>query len=202
MTSASRRAWPPGRGPGTAIAAGDESRNAGPPAAIRYNEHDADEAAEAVTRLYQAHVLSMTRLAHIMLGDLAAAEDVVQEAFCGLYRRWHHLTDTGKALGYVRSSVLNGCRSAARRRPPADQEHEPPSAVSAEATVMAGEERREIMRAVRALPPRQREVLVLRYYLDLPEAEIAAVMGIGGSTVRSTTHRAIATLGQVLRGES
>ena len=58
------------------------------------------------------------------------------------------------------------------------------------------------MRAVRALPPRQREVLVLRYYLDLPEAEIAAVMGIGGSTVRSTTHRAIATLGQVLRGES
>jgi RNA polymerase sigma-70 factor (sigma-E family) len=179
--------------------AGDESRNAGPSAAARYHEDGPDEAAEAVTRLYQAHLLSLTRLAHIMLGDLAAAEDVVQEAFCGLYRRWHHLTDTDKALGYVRSSVLNGCRSAVRHRPPADQGHEPPPAVSAETTVMAGEERREIMRAIRGLPPRQREVLVLRYYLDLPEAEIAAVMGIGSSTVRSATHRAIASPGRALR---
>ena len=58
--------------------------------------------AEAVTTLYQAHALGLIRLAVVMIGDRPAAEDVVQEAFCGLYRRWHSLADTGKALAYVR----------------------------------------------------------------------------------------------------
>jgi DNA-directed RNA polymerase specialized sigma24 family protein len=71
---------------------------------------------QAVTALYQAHALGLIRLAVVMLGDRPAAEDVVQEAFCGLYRRWHTLSDTGKALSYVRSSVINGCRSVLRRR--------------------------------------------------------------------------------------
>src|SRR5215831_1320356 len=70
----------------------------------------------AVTALYQAHALGMIRLAHIMLGDRASAEDVVQEAFNGLYRRWSALADTGNAIAYVRSSVLNGCRSVLRRQ--------------------------------------------------------------------------------------
>lgn len=60
----------------------------------------------AVTALYRAHALSMTRLAHVMLGDRTAAEDVVQEAFSGLYRRWAHVSDRDKALSYVRSSVM------------------------------------------------------------------------------------------------
>jgi DNA-directed RNA polymerase specialized sigma24 family protein len=64
----------------------------------------------AVTALYQAHALGLTRLAHVMLGDASSAEDVVQEAFCGLYRRWGQLAQTDRALYYVRSSVLNGCR--------------------------------------------------------------------------------------------
>jgi DNA-directed RNA polymerase specialized sigma24 family protein len=67
-----------------------------------------------VTALYRAHALGLIRLAVVMLGDRPAAEDVVQEAFCGLYRRWHSLSDTAKALSYVRSSVINGCRSAGR----------------------------------------------------------------------------------------
>ena len=69
-----------------------------------------------MTALYQAHALGLIRLAVVMLGDRPAAEDVVQEAFCGLYRRWHSLADTGKALAYVRSSVINGCRTVLRRR--------------------------------------------------------------------------------------
>jgi sigma-70-like protein len=72
--------------------------------------------AEAVTALYQAHALGLIRLAVVMLGDRPAAEDAVQEAFCGLYRRWHHLSDPGKALSYVRSSVINSCRTMLRRR--------------------------------------------------------------------------------------
>jgi len=69
-----------------------------------------------VTALYEAHALGLIRPAVVMLGDRPAAEDVVQEAFCGLYRRWHALSDTANALAYVRSSVINGCRSALRRR--------------------------------------------------------------------------------------
>src|ERR1700716_3779689 len=74
------------------------------------------DATSGVTALYQAHAVGLIRLAVVMLGDRAAAEDAVQEAFCGLYRRWHGLSDPGKALSYVRSSVINGCRSALRRR--------------------------------------------------------------------------------------
>jgi RNA polymerase sigma-70 factor (sigma-E family) len=161
-------------------------------------------AAEAgVTALYQAQALGLMRLAHIMLGDRQSAEDVVQEAFCGLYRRWSHLSDPGRALPYLRTSVLNGCRSLQRRRTgPRAQPSDGQPAVSAEAAVITGEERREVMRALRRLPARQREALVLRYYLDLSAEEIAATMGIGPSSVRSAIHRALAALGRMLQESS
>jgi RNA polymerase sigma-70 factor (sigma-E family) len=153
----------------------------------------------AVAALYEAHTLGLVRLAYVMLGDRAAAEDVVQEAFGGLYRRWDQLSDADRALQYVRSSVLNGCRSALRRRRVHGiQALHQPSAVSAETAVLASEERREVMRALRLLPDRQREVLVLRFYLDQPETAIAQAMGISQSTVRSTAHRALAALGRLL----
>jgi len=100
-------------------------------------EPDPAAAEAAVTAIYQAHALGLIRLAHIMLGDRPSAEDVVQEAFCGLYRRWFHLSDTGSALQYLRTSVLNGCRSVLRRR--TGQRAQPGDgrpAASAEATVM------------------------------------------------------------------
>jgi RNA polymerase sigma-70 factor (sigma-E family) len=154
---------------------------------------------QAVTALYQAHALGLIRLAVVMLGDRPAAEDVVQEAFCGLYRRWHALSDTGKALSYVRSSVINGCRSVLRRRVRAsaglagDQPVE-----SAEAAALVSEEHRQVLTAIRRLPDRQREVLVLRFYCDLGEAEIAASMQVSRGTVKSTTSRALAALGRIL----
>jgi RNA polymerase sigma-70 factor (sigma-E family) len=160
-------------------------------------------AADGVTALYEAHALGLIRLAVIMLGDRPAAEDVVQEAFCGLYRRWHSLSDTANALAYVRSSVINGCRSALRRRVRqltfvgADQPEE-----SAEATALLGEEHRQVLLAIRRLPGRQREALVLRYYLDLDEAEIAASMRVSRGTVKSTTSRALAALGRILEDQS
>jgi RNA polymerase sigma-70 factor (sigma-E family) len=172
-----------------------------------------------VTALYQAHALGLVRLAYVMLGDRAAAEDVVQEAFYGLYRRWAQLTDPGKALPYLRSSVLNGCRSVLRKnaslsRPRAvrgwpgaaldqrsaihDLDGADQSAASGEAAVLSGEERRAVMDALRRLPDRQREALVLRFYFDQPDSEIARVMGVARGTVRSTTHRALAALGRLL----
>jgi RNA polymerase sigma-70 factor (sigma-E family) len=159
----------------------------------------APDAETAVAASYEMHSLGLVRLAHVMLGDRAAAEDVVQDAFGGLYRRWQHVSDKERALQYVRSAVLNGCRTALRHRRPAwIQEEAPEPAASAEATVLVGEERREVMKALRRLPHRQREALVLRYYLNEPEAEIARTMGISQSTVRSTTHRALIKLGRLL----
>jgi RNA polymerase sigma-70 factor (sigma-E family) len=162
---------------------------------------DPASAEAAVTALFQAHSLGLIRLAHIMLGDRSSAEDVVQEAFCGLYRRWAQLTDQAKALPYVRSAVLNGCRTVLRRTQPRNiQWGTQPWAASAEAAAVSGEERREVMHALRRLPDRQREVLVLRFYLDLSDAEIARDMGINPGTVRSTASRALTALGRSLGG--
>ena len=162
----------------------------------------APPAAEAVTALYQAHALGLIRLAVVMLGDRAAAEDAVQEAFCGLYRRWRHLSDPGKALSYTRSSVINNCRTALRRRRRQFGPAGDPPGESAEAVALVGEEHRQVLTAIRRLPARQREVLVLRFYLDLDEAEIAASMRISRGTVKSTTSRALAALGRMLGEES
>ena len=100
-----------------------------------------EAAGVAVTALYAEHALGLTRLAHVMLGDRAAAEDVVHDAFAGLYRRWGQLADPAKAQGYLRSTVLNGCRSALRRagRAPVFEivEHAP----DAESVLIAGQAR-------------------------------------------------------------
>ena len=166
---------------------------------------DTASAEGAVTELYEAHALGMIRLAYIMLGDRSSAEDVVQEAFCGLYRRWPYLCDPGSGVYYVRSSVLNGCRSVLRR----NNAHASrattgyqPSADSAESAVLTGEERREVIRALRRLPQRQREALVLRFYLDLSAEETATTMGINPGSVRSAIHRGLASLGRMLQGSS
>jgi RNA polymerase sigma factor (sigma-70 family) len=122
-------------------------------------------AAVAVTSLYQAHSVQFLRLAVIMLGDRAAAEDVVQEAFCSLYRRWRHLSDREKALAYVRSAVLNGCRSQLRTRIRAERRRQPMAispAASAEEDALLADEHQSVLKALRALPRRQREALVLR----------------------------------------
>jgi RNA polymerase sigma-70 factor (sigma-E family) len=158
-----------------------------------------DGAAAAVDALYRAQAVGLIRLAYIMLGDSSAAEDVVHDAFCGLYRRWDRLASQDGAVYYVRASVLNGCRTVLRRRALGRRVtlYQPP-ARSAEAAALSNEERQEVMRAVRALPGRQREALVLRFYLDLPEREIARVMGVRPGTVRSATHRALKALGQRL----
>ncbi len=163
----------------------------------------APDGSAAVSALYAEHALGLIRLAHIMLGSRQAAEDVVQEAFLGLYRHWTQLDDPSKALGYARSSVFNGCRSVLRRRRTAELEGwQQVHVESAESAVLTAEERHDIMQALRGLPDRQREVLVLRYYLDLPDDQIATAMHIGPSTVRSAAHRGLAALGRALRGTS
>jgi RNA polymerase sigma-70 factor (sigma-E family) len=162
---------------------------------------DRGTAEVAVTALYHEHALGLTRLAHVMLGDQGAAEDVVQEAFAGLFRRWAFLDDPAKAPAYLRSAVLNGCRNVARRGAP-PVHVEVIAADGADAALLAAEERRAVLAALRELPGRQREALVLRYFLDLPDAEIARSMGIRPGTVRSAVHRGLAALERVMREET
>jgi RNA polymerase sigma-70 factor (sigma-E family) len=156
--------------------------------------------ADGVDGLYREQAVGMIRLALVLTGDRATAEDVVQDAFLGLYRRWPGLDDTDGVVSYLRTSVINGCRSVHRsrriawlRRPP----HDPP-VWSAEAAAIAGEDRREVLAAVVGLPRRQREILALRFYLDMSDSEIAAILDISRGTVSSTVSRALATLGRQL----
>jgi RNA polymerase sigma-70 factor (sigma-E family) len=159
------------------------------------------DAKRHVSALYQAHALALVKLAVLMTGDQSTAEDVVQDAFLGLYRRWQTLHDADKALGYLRSSVLNGCRSFHRvrfRRQAVTLD--PPEPVdSAEAEALLGEAHREVLAALRRLPRRQREAVVLRYYLDMTEDQAAQAMGVARGTVKSATSRGIAALARMLK---
>jgi RNA polymerase sigma-70 factor (sigma-E family) len=163
---------------------------------------------EGVTALYAAHAVGLIRLGFVMLGDRSAAEDVVQEAFLGLYRNWDRLDDPANALTYARSSVLNGCRAALRAQARRDRRDRAAAARdgwppfdSAEASVLLAEEHQEVMAAVRRLPDRQREALTLRFYLGLSTDEAARVMGISAGTVKSAMSRAITALGRTLKEE-
>lgn len=157
-------------------------------------------AAGAVDELYRAHALTLTRLAMVLVGDPESAQDVVQDAFLGLYRAWPQLRDPSKALVYLRSAVLNRSRGVLRARYRSRlllQRHEPP-VWSAEAAVMAKEDERAVLAAVARLPARQREVLALRYYLGLSYAEIAEALSISTGTVSSTVSHAMTALARDL----
>ncbi|TMM37420.1 MAG: SigE family RNA polymerase sigma factor [Actinobacteria bacterium] len=153
---------------------------------------------EAVTRLFGAHYRQLVRLAVLLLADRAVAEELVQDAFVQLHQRWGRLRDPHKALGYLRTSVVNAARSAQRRRGVADRYTAslppPPDMPSAEYGALGALGRTEVLAALRKLPARQREALVLRYYLDLSESEIADVMGISRGAVKSHAARGIAAL--------
>jgi RNA polymerase sigma-70 factor (sigma-E family) len=161
---------------------------------------------EQVALLYRIHGMDLIRIAAVMLGSRAGAEDAVQDAFCGLFRKWDQLADPRNALPYVRSAVMNRCRSELRRQARlerrADQNHRQLDTESPEQAAILGEEHRDVLAALRRLPDRQREALILRYFMDLPEPEIATAMGISQGTVKSTTSRALAALARRLKERS
>jgi RNA polymerase sigma-70 factor (sigma-E family) len=161
------------------------------------------EARGRVAVLYQEHALGLVKLAKIMLGDQAAAEDIVQDAFLGLFRRWSSLEDQDRALAYLRASVLNGCRTAYRGLTRRDRAlrlaPRTGNMVSAEESALIGEANREVMAALRALPARQREAVVLRFYLDLTEDQAAQAMHVSRGTVKSSASRGRAALARMLK---
>jgi RNA polymerase sigma-70 factor (sigma-E family) len=142
--------------------------------------------------MYRAHYAALVRLAAVLVGDFATAEDVVQDSFIAMHRAWRRLRDTGMALPYLRRSVINRSRSVLRHRVVADRQFPmlAPELPSAEDSALAVVRRSSVLAALSMLPSRQREVMVLRYYADLSEAQIAAALGISRGAVKSHTARA------------
>jgi RNA polymerase sigma-70 factor (sigma-E family) len=182
-------------GTGGALIAGPPGRE---PAAMHSPAAEArpDEDAErVVTELYAAHYQALVRLAALLVRDVAVAEEIVQDAFIAMHCSWRRLADRDRALSYLRQSVANRSRSVLRHR------------VLAAATADASEqmiselERSAVVSALRSLPARQREALVLRYYAGLSEAQTASAMGISPAAVKNHTAQVLSSLRAKLRDD-
>ncbi|MEO6503961.1 MAG: sigma-70 family RNA polymerase sigma factor [Jatrophihabitantaceae bacterium] len=156
--------------------------------------------------LYRTQWWPMIRLAQGLVDDVSSAEDVVQDAFAGLYRSSDALIEPGAAVRYLRASVVNGARSALRRRRTVRtwlrQLRDVEPAPSADEPSLRSAEQEAARRALAALPPRQREVLTLRFLADLSDSEIADATGMSPGHVRSAASRGLATLRTTFGGLS
>ena len=150
----------------------------------------------AVEELYAAHYRRLVRLSVLLVRDVETAEEVVQDAFVAMHGRWGRLREPDKALAYLRQAVVNRSRSVIRRRTVAAR-HVPevqPDHPGADVETIASERRTRVLDALEALPRRQREVIALRYFLDLTEAQIAETLGISNGAVKSHASRAAEAL--------
>ena len=164
--------------------------------------------ANTMTTTVREQWMSMVRLATLLLNDRAVAEEVVQQACEAVWRRQPEVTSQAQLGAYLRTSVVNGSRSIGRRRSTATRhlallraEHDA-AATPADTALLKDEDRREVQEALSRLSNRQREVLVLRYWARLSEADIAQTLGISTGTVKSTAHRALAALRKHLKERS
>ncbi|HET6561365.1 MAG TPA: SigE family RNA polymerase sigma factor [Marmoricola sp.] len=170
---------------------------AGRPAAVAAESWDADEAVE---QLYATHYRRLVRLSVLLVRDVETAEEVVQDSFVAMHGRWRALREPDKALAYLRQTVVNRSRSVLRHRG-VQARHAPdvpPDVPGADEATVARERRRQVLDALQQLPRRQREVLALRYYLDLDEAGIAETLGISRGAVKSHAFRGAAALRTLL----
>lgn len=177
----------------------------------REHARDADLAqtgAASLAALFRLHHAELVRLAVLLVRSQDTAEDVVQDVFTRLHARRDHHLEPATALAYLRAAVLNGCRSVLRRqklwlRFLAVQDRAALAQyASAEHEAIRAEEDHQVLAALAALPVRRRQVLVLRYYLGLSEAEVAATLGISTGAVKSTAARGIAALANALGEDS
>jgi RNA polymerase sigma-70 factor (sigma-E family) len=154
-------------------------------------------AALTFDELYEQQWWPMLRLATGLVDRVGVAEDVVQDAFTSVYRRWDTIRDRGAAASYLRTAVVNESRTALRRRIRSrkhlhvivDETVEP-----ADHATMLSAEYEVVRAALQALPARQREVLTLRYLADLADADIASATGLSLGGVRSASSRGLAAL--------
>ena len=159
----------------------------------RAGRWDADTAVE---QLYATHYRRLVRLSVLLVGDAETAEEVVQDSFVAMHGRWRSLREPDQGLAYLRQTVVNRSRSVLRHR--GVRARHAPTPVrdlpGADEDVLVTERRAAVLGAMRRLPDRQREVLALRYYLDLSEADIAETLGISRGAVKTHASRGVAAL--------
>jgi RNA polymerase sigma-70 factor (sigma-E family) len=162
---------------------------------------------EQIADLFLEHYDGLCRLAALLLSDRGGAEEVVQEAFLRTFSSWWRIRHLERAQWYLRTAVINLCRSRLRRRSTEDRSNRTFYATDPERTIVErsstddthpSDESLVVMDAIRGLPPRQRETVILRYYEDLPESDIAKVLGCSVGTVKSQLAKARASLSVVL----
>ena len=157
---------------------------------------------EGFDAFVQVRGRALLRFAYVLSGDAHLAEDLVQEVLARMHRRWDRVTTMQHTEAYVRTAIVRQFVSWRRRRSATEavraEVPEPPGAVEPQLGVLA---RDEMWRRLAGLPPAQRAVLVLRFYCDLPDDEIAAHLGCGRSTVRSQAARALARMRTMLTEE-
>jgi RNA polymerase sigma-70 factor (sigma-E family) len=155
---------------------------------------------QVLADLYVAQYTRLVGLARLLLDERGLAEEVVQEAFARTYAAWPRIRRTDDPLPYVRRTVVNLARGGLRRRGAARRAvaPRPEDAPSAEAGALVDERRREVAEAIRALPRRQRECVVLRYFVDCSTAETAEALGVSEGTVKQHLHRALHALAVTL----
>ena len=168
----------------------EPSRSGGP--------QDADR---EVTALYLTHYRPLVRMAALLVQDLAAAEEIVQDSFVAVHAAWRRLPDAEHALSYLRRSVVDRSRAALRRHVVVDKlaPRLAPDLPSGPGEASIEVERSAFISALWTLPPRQREVVVLRYFADLPETQVASATGISETAVKAYTARAMSSLRTELR---
>jgi RNA polymerase sigma-70 factor (sigma-E family) len=153
------------------------------------------------TGLYSAHRLPLVRLVVLLVDDIGTAEDVVQEAFTALHQNRRRLRDPDAALAYLRATAVNNARSVLRKRQTARRHlrlARVENAEPADSELLLAAAHQQVLAAVRQLPPRQREVLALRYWANLSEAEIAQALSISRGAVKSNASRGMDKLESIL----
>jgi RNA polymerase sigma-70 factor (sigma-E family) len=153
-------------------------------------------------RFVAASTDTLLRVAYLIVWDLSEAEDLVQDTLLEVARRWPRVRRMEHPIAYARRILVNRALSGASRRARNRREltgEAPPDRIDETAASSGLDMQDELMSALAALPPRQRAVLVLRYFLDLPEAEVAAALTCSLGTVKSTASRGLARLEQAMR---
>lgn len=184
MRATSRGGRPPDEGIRSRLGAVRPSRSTRSGAGAGAGEHD------GVEGLFRLRRDASVRLAALLVGDVGMAEEIVQDAFLEVHRRWD---DLDNPAAYLRVAVVNRCRNQQRRRATARRRAQPQVDLG-----VHDPEHDELWAVLARLPARRRAALVLRYYEDLPVAEIAVLLGCRPRTVSSLLHRGLSDLRKVL----
>lgn len=169
------------------------ARSKGKVTGVSQSRTEGVDSEDPLDELFRVHYRNLVALARLMVGSLGRAEELVQDSFVGMMRRVAATGLPDNPGGYLRTSVVNGCRAEFRRR---DMQRRLDPVIGRDGVAPAAPEPSDLVDAVMALPLRQRQAVALRYFADLSEAQVASALGVRPGTVKTLLHRGVAKLRQ------